>query len=158
MNGSTMSIQDPFEHIREDHRKVRGLMEEIVDAEPDDIAARREFFPQVREALILHSELEENVLYPALREVDSFESEMVDEALDDHKEMAALIRELSDMDESGEDWADRFEELRDSVEEHVLEEETDILPIAEQAMSAEKKEELRTAMQRFLQNVTTTAT
>lgn len=149
-------IQDPFEHIIEDHRKVRALMEAVSDASTDDLALKEEFFSQIRDALIVHTELEEQTLYPMLRGLEETQ-DLVDEAVEDHNEVKQLLQELSAAPKDTEEWDDRFEELRDSVEAHVQEEEADMLPQAKLSLSEAQTEEIRMGMETFL-NQQNTAT
>jgi hemerythrin superfamily protein len=149
MDEQNISIQDPFEHIKEDHKKAMGLIEKISEADEDDVATREEFFPQVNDALTLHAEMEEQAFYPALEAVKETQP-LVEEALQDHEEMKALLEELSDMPKESEEWMDKFEELRDAVEEHAQEEETRTIPKAQDAFTEDQKEELRKSMGEFL--------
>jgi hemerythrin superfamily protein len=153
MPEQNISIPDPFEHLREDHRKIEALMETVSEADEDDAKTREEFFPQIRDTLTLHTELEERYLYPALREFEETR-DLAEKAVEDHAEAKNLLREISALKPGDTDWMDRFEELRDAVEAHVQEEEDDLFPLAQETLDKNRIEDLRTKMAELLKSRT----
>jgi hemerythrin superfamily protein len=151
---------DAVEILKSDHEKVLSLFKAHQSASPDEQAS---FAKQIFNELELHTAIEEELFYPALREqgdlkeiaeLEADDSEateelagneddedMDDEAVDiegdteeegenlitlayeDHKAMKDLITELKQLDRSSDQYRNRFTELRESVTDHVGEEE-----------------------------------
>lgn len=86
-------------------------------------------------ALEVHAQVEEEILYPALREVGP--SEFLLGAVDDHSRMRALIARLRQQPAGGTtvgDEADVFMALMREVMHHMAEEETRFLPEVERVL------------------------
>lgn len=86
-------------------------------------------------ALEVHAQVEEEILYPALREVGP--SEFLLGAVDEHARMRALIARLRQQPAGGAtrgDEADVFMQLMREVMHHMAEEETRFLPEVERVL------------------------
>lgn len=81
-------------------------------------------------ALEIHAQLEEEIFYPALREVAAG-NEALQSAEPQHAEMKRLIGTLRDMQPTDPEYDLRFNELMRDVLHHVADEETMLLPAAE---------------------------
>ena len=142
-------MPEAVEMLREDHQKVKGLFEEFEKAEEDDEKLRI-----VRTAiheLKIHATLEEEIFYPAVRELIE-EDDQMDEALEEHHVAKLIIAELQDMEPGDERFDAKFKVLAESVKHHIEEEESEILPKAEkmeldQEQLGEEMEERKTELQ-----------
>ncbi len=83
-------------------------------------------------ALEIHAQLEEEIFYPALRQV--CDNEMLRRAPSEHDEVRRLIGLLRSMEPSDARYDETFMELMRSVLHHVADEETTLLPEAERLM------------------------
>ena len=83
-------------------------------------------------ALEIHAQLEEEIFYPALGEVDR--SAALDKSRPEHDEMRRLVGKLRDMDPADGNYDGAFYELIRDVMHHVADEETVLLPQAERLM------------------------
>lgn len=113
--------------LLDDHRKVKKLFREFESVKDD---ARKEAI--VREActeLTVHTQIEEELFYPALRDADNEAfGDLVDEAVVEHAGAKNLIAELESM-KPGDDLYDaKFTVLAEYIEHHVEEEEEDLFP------------------------------
>ncbi|WP_447979426.1 hemerythrin domain-containing protein [Candidatus Nitrospira bockiana] len=114
--------------LREDHRKVQELFEEFEQA---DKRSRQRIAEQALEDLEIHTKLEEGLIYPAIRqEID--DEEIMDMALEEHHVATLLIKELRKMEPKDERYQAKFKVLAESVRHHIEEEESQILPQAEE--------------------------
>lgn len=84
-------------------------------------------------ALEIHAQLEEEIFYPALREVDA-DNEVLAKAKPEHDEMRRVIAELRSMQSSDGGYDERFMALMRDVLHHVADEETTLLPAAEKLL------------------------
>jgi hemerythrin superfamily protein len=86
-------------------------------------------------ALEVHAQLEEEIFYPALREVS--DSEVVRKSVPEHDEMRRLIALLRSMEPEDPRYDETYMELMRDVMHHVADEETSLLPDAERLLADE---------------------
>jgi hemerythrin-like domain-containing protein len=136
---TTRGGTDALSLLAHDHRSVEKLFKR---AQKDPA-----IFEQIREALDLHTRVEEEIFYPALEEALGDEGEdIVEEALRKHREVTDLVAELVGLDRQGEQFEDRLQKLQDNVEHHVEEEEREMFKKARRALSPEALAELGAQM------------
>jgi hypothetical protein len=128
--------------IRMDHAQVLATFHKYrLDAAPRKKAAIVE---TVCSAVEIHAQLEEEIFYPALRLHDA---RMIDKSLPAHGEMRRLIAELRAMAAAEPAYDTTFMELMRNIIHHVADEETTLLPQAEQVLAG-RLEQLGWAMTR----------
>lgn len=120
--------------LKADHEKVRSLFDQIDQVE--EFPERKRLFQNLKAELESHSFIEETIFYPLLAQKKDFQ-ELVDQAIDDHLEMKEILEEFNGLNDA-DTWDDRFGELLDCVEDHVDEEEEELLPRAEEVFSREE--------------------
>jgi hypothetical protein len=117
-----------IEMLKEDHEKVKGLFEAFESAEgreQTDIAATA-----IME-LEVHADLEEKLIYPAIRErID--EDEKMNEAVEEHHLVHVLIKELKKLKPKDEVFQAKFKVLGELAKHHIEEEEGEMLPKAQE--------------------------
>ncbi len=117
--------------IRMDHMHVLALFRRF---RPSTSMSRKEALVQSAcLALDVHAQLEEEIFYPALRAVVG-QNEVLDRSEPEHNEMRNLIAALRSMEVGGPSFDDTFRMLMRTVLHHVADEETVLLPLAEEAM------------------------
>jgi hemerythrin superfamily protein len=94
-------------------------------------------------ALEIHAQLEEEIFYPAIREVT--DNEAIRKSVPEHDEMRRLIAQLRGMEATDPAYDDTVMELMRDVLHHVADEETILLPEAERVL-ADRLGELGAAM------------
>ncbi len=80
----------------------------------------------VVEDLSVHAVMEEEILYPAMREVLPDGDRLVDEALQEHQEAKELLTRIDGKDPQSEDARRAFDEWWVPIEHHVEEEEGEL--------------------------------
>jgi hemerythrin superfamily protein len=128
-------MTDVTQLIEQDHREVEDLFAKFRSTRDASVAA------QICDELDRHAGAEEQVVYPAIKEEVPAAGSLVDEGIDEHKEARQLIgriRQTKDEDHL----AQLVNELEQAISHHVEEEESDVLPKAREAMSAERLDEL----------------
>jgi hemerythrin superfamily protein len=129
MAGKAALTVGVIEMLKEDHEKVQGLFEEFESAEgseQEDIAATA-----IME-LEVHAELEEKLIYPAIRE-QLDEDEKMNEALEEHHLVHILIKELKKLKPKDAVFQAKFKVLGELVKHHIEEEEGEMLPKAQKS-------------------------
>jgi hemerythrin-like domain-containing protein len=124
---------DVVAKIEHDHREVEDLFAEF-EASSDRAVALR-----ICNALEIHTAAEEAEVYPVIaEEVDDAMVAHAEVEHDEAKRLIAQIRETTDADQTSELVA----RLKKAIQEHVEEEETEILPKAREELSGEELEDL----------------
>jgi hemerythrin superfamily protein len=118
--------------IRMDHSHAMVLSHKYTsDASPQ---RKKAIVSSVCLALEIHAQLEEEIFYPALREVDP-DNDVLAKSKPEHDEMRRLIDELRQLDPRDMRYDDTFHKLMRSVMHHVADEEAELLPEAEKLLS-----------------------
>ena len=135
-----------FTLLKTDHKKVAGILEKIDATTERGVKTREELFTQLKTELDVHARIEETIFYPELEKADETR-DITLEAFEEHRLVKQLLGELEKMDKGEEQWTARFTVLKENVEHHVEEEETDMFPKAKKVLSDEQAEELGTRME-----------
>ncbi len=115
--------------LKEDHEKVKGLFEKFETTEGSELA---DIAATAIMELEVHADLEEKLIYPAIREhID--EDDMMNEAVEEHHLVHVLIKELKKLKPKDEVFQAKFKVLGELVKHHVEEEEGEMLPKAQQS-------------------------
>ena len=121
------------ELLRQDHAVVRDLFDQFQDAMDEDGSARQVIAQEICMQIELHSRIELEVFYPAVRDEDE---SFIDNAVEDHDEIASTIAEIRELPTTSDEYDDYIMELMDMVEEHVTEEEEVLFPELEERIPA----------------------
>jgi hemerythrin superfamily protein len=124
---------DAIDLLADDHRRVQKLFKEFEKADRADEEALRELVETACMELQLHSVLETEIFYPAVRtqadESDDSTVERLNEALVEHDSIDELIAKLQDLQADDALYTAHFSVLAKQVKEHVREEEKEIFPL-----------------------------
>lgn len=115
---------DPVKLLMKQHREVEALFKKVEKTEDAD--ERKGLMGQIKQSLELHTLLEEEIFYPALRGLDTKKAEeMVLEAYEEHHVVKLVLAELPRVDPKDERFEAKMTVLKELVEHHVEEEEQD---------------------------------
>jgi hemerythrin-like domain-containing protein len=115
--------------LKEDHAYVKKAFRAFEKMDEEDQPA---LVKQVCEALKVHTRIEEEIFYPAVRKAIKDE-DLMNEAEIEHDSAKALIRQLERMKPSDPKFAATFTVLGEYVNHHVKEEEEEMFPKAQRA-------------------------
>jgi hemerythrin-like domain-containing protein len=118
------SATDAVALLKQDHRQVADLIDQVEDAEGDELEGIAE---RICQLLTVHAQIEEELLYPAAREVLD-EPDLVAEALVEHNSAKDLIAKIEGMSSDEEEYKATVTVLGEYVKHHVKEEETEMFP------------------------------
>jgi hemerythrin-like domain-containing protein len=125
---TTTARDDIVEMLKDDHKRAKKAFKDFEKLDPESDAEECEALArQTCAELTLHATLEEECLYPAMRQ-SLDDSELVDEAEVEHQSAKDLIAKLEDMAVEDPKFAATFKVLGEYVEHHVKEEEGEMLP------------------------------
>jgi iron-sulfur cluster repair protein YtfE (RIC family) len=117
-------MADPFAALKHDHREVEEMFQKYEESGDYEVLMK------LCRELSMHSVVEEEVVYPLLRAKVS--AGMADEARDEHQEAKDIIRRIEAMGPDDSGVRDVAQQLKQSVQHHVEEEEHDLFPKMEQ--------------------------
>jgi hemerythrin-like domain-containing protein len=119
---------DALAMLREDHRKVRELFRQFEEA--PDKATKKAAAETALVELNIHSILEEEIFYPAVRRQGNGTNDLVRRAEQEHHTADQLMDELMKMDAGNVEFEAKFHVLIENVKKHIEEEEAEMLPVA----------------------------
>ena len=125
--------------LKDDHKKVRGLLAELESTTARGTKKRTQLLSTIGRELRVHTKIEEEIFYPALREAGekSDDEKMYFEALEEHRAAGELV--LPDLEKTAPDsekFSGRAKVLKELVEHHADEEEKEMFPRARKLLSA----------------------
>jgi hemerythrin superfamily protein len=127
--------------LKKDHRMVSGLFWTLQKTTNPHI--RQSIFTQIRTQLETHAQAEEEVFYPAVRHLYTATAEQqVDEANQEHQRIKELCHEIAAIDPNSFQFMSKVNELKEIVERHVEEEESEMFRLAHNNMSNDELEHL----------------
>lgn len=136
---------DATELLKQQHREVEELFGRF--EQTDDADEKRRIAETTIQQLRWHTVIEEEVLYPAMREHGGELQEQVLEDLEEHHVVEVLLDELEGMGPSDERYDAKFTVMTEVVQHHVDEEEQDQFPLLSREFGEERLAELGDRMQ-----------
>ena len=136
--------------LKEDHDRVEKAFKEFEKLDREDTETVRQLVMTVCEDLKIHTTLEEEIFYPAVREALDDE-DLMNEASVEHETAKMLIEQLENMQPDDPNYYATFTVLGEYVMHHVEEEEGEMFPAAKKTdidfdalaqQMKERKEEL----------------
>lgn len=130
-----------YEELKRDHDRVRALLKEIEDMSSRASKGREKSFETLKEMMTAHSRAEERTFYSALKSSPEAKDEAL-EGYEEHHIVDVLMREIARLDPSDDRWKAKFSVLKENIEHHAEEEESEIFDKAREVLSDEEAEEL----------------
>ena len=132
--------------LKKQHKSVKALFKKVDKTE--DGRQRRQLMDQIANELKIHTKIEEEIFYPAVREIGTEKAaEMIDEAFEEHHVVDLVLAELPKVDPEDERFAAKMTVLSELVEHHADEEEDEMFPTCEKKLGRERLEQLGEQMQ-----------
>ncbi|HEU4653300.1 MAG TPA: hemerythrin domain-containing protein [Steroidobacteraceae bacterium] len=120
--------RDAIALLKQDHRTVEALFDQFEDA---DESEQSQLAERVCQLLTVHTQIEEEILYPAAKEAfgeDEEEEDLVIEAQVEHNSAKELIARIEGMTPDDETFKATVTVLGEYVKHHVKEEENEMFP------------------------------
>jgi hemerythrin superfamily protein len=136
-------LMDALTLLKADHAMVKALFREANGLSDRAHTARAKVFKEIARELKLHTRVEEQIFYPALKaktKAATPERDEVLEAYEEHAGAKELIRKLEATDPKDETYKAKVQVLSEMVIHHADEEESEMFKQARKLMS---KDELR---------------
>jgi len=118
--------KDAVALLRADHTTVEELFEKF--EKPRDDAKKLQIAQLICMELKIHAAIEEELFYPAVREVLPKEEDLLDEAEVEHASAKDLIAQIESGSPSDEKWDAKVTVLGEYIKHHVKEEQNEMFP------------------------------
>jgi hemerythrin superfamily protein len=128
----TRTSVDAIDLLKQDHDKVEKAFKEFEKMDRQNVAACRRLIGTVCADLKVHTTLEEEVFYPAVREAIADE-DLMNEAAVEHETARMLIDQLENMGADDPNYFATFTVLGEYVRHHIKEEQGEMFPAARKA-------------------------
>ncbi len=115
--------------LKKQHKNVKALFKKMENAE--DARTRRQLLGQIAMELQVHTKIEEEIFYPAVKELDTKHAkEMVAEAFEEHHVVDLVLADLPNVNPADERFEAKMTVLSELVEHHADEEEKEMFKTA----------------------------
>lgn len=142
-NAKARSSRKPAENaitiLTADHKKVSKIFAEYEKLKDKDLDRKQELAKMACSELTIHAQVEEELFYPALRDVLA-EEDLVDEAEVEHGSIKKLIAALESSTPADRLYDANMKVLTEYVKHHVEEEQDEIFPKAKESKQLDLEE------------------
>jgi hemerythrin superfamily protein len=128
-NRTAAHEQDAIALLTADHKKVKGLFSQFDKLKDGAAEEKSSLVADICNELKIHTAIEEELFYPAVREAIDDE-DLMDEALVEHAGAKDLIAQLENMDTEDDLYDAKVTVLGEQIDHHVKEEEGSMFPKA----------------------------
>ena len=132
-----------IEMLKKQHREVAAMFDKLEAAK--SAGQRRQIFDAIADAMAVHATIEERHFYPAVK--NKATEDLLQEAVEEHLEVKRAIAELLQLDAGDKSFEAQAMMLKDEIEQHVEEEESELFPQVEEMFDEEALETLADAME-----------
>jgi iron-sulfur cluster repair protein YtfE (RIC family) len=132
---------DPIKLLKADHDEVKELLARLDKSTDRAAVTRTEGLAELKEKLDVHETIEEEILYPALKEFAKTK-DIALEAYEDHHVVDLIMAELEATSVDDETWAAKLTVAKENLEHHIDEEEDEMFKQARQVMDQTELAEL----------------
>jgi len=141
MNAIDMLVQD--------HVRVKDILTQLSESSERALKKRADLLAKLEMELIIHTHLEEEILYPAFKQAGSKEQDiMYYEAKEEHRTVDSLVLpDLKATDPGTPEFAGRVKVCKELLEHHIEEEEEEMFPQCEELLGSDQLEELGAQME-----------
>jgi hemerythrin-like domain-containing protein len=132
---------DAVQLLKEDHDKVKKLLEDVASTTERGVKTREELFTKIKRELEVHESIEEEIFYPALKEHPKTK-EITLEAYEEHHVVDMVMAEIEGVPYDDERWGAKFKVMKENIEHHIEEEENEMFKQARQVFDDDELEAL----------------
>lgn len=135
--------------LTNDHKLVKKLLEELSATTERAVKKRAELLQRIEQEVRIHTQLEEEILYPAIKQAGGKEeAKMYYEAKEEHRTVDSLVMpDLLETDTGTVEFAGRVKVMKELLEHHIEEEESELFPTARKLLGKDALEAMGQAME-----------
>ncbi len=135
--------------LRNDHEALKALFNKFKKPSANRAQnGRKELFNEIRREILMHSQMESEIFYPAVGATSSTRAaELVAAAEQEHRTIEKQLQELSNMNGADKNFEMKMDLLIDEVDKHIEKEEEEIFDEARKNLPEFRLEELGLEME-----------
>jgi hemerythrin superfamily protein len=129
--------------LRNDHEALKALFDRFRKPGARKEGGARDLFSEIRREILIHSQMESEIFYPALAATSSAHAtELISRATREHRGIERLLTELNTMTGPEKNFESKMNQLIDEVLRHIEMEEEEIFEEARKSLAEYRLEEL----------------
>ncbi|MEP7060288.1 MAG: hemerythrin domain-containing protein [Actinomycetota bacterium] len=132
--------------LTDEHDEMKKLMADLDETTERGVKIRNELFDKLKARLEIHEAIEEEIFYPALKKHPKAK-DIVLEGIEEHHVVDGIVAELETLSVQDETWGAKLTVMKENVEHHMEEEESDMFPKARDVFDGDELTELGDRMQ-----------
>ncbi|PXX69457.1 Regulator of cell morphogenesis and NO signaling [Pseudomonas sp. LAMO17WK12:I10] len=132
-----------------DHERVKTILTQLSESTERGIKKRTDLLNKLEMEITVHTQLEEQILYPAFKKAGGKEQQvMYYEAKEEHRTVDSLVLpDLKATDPAAPEFAGRVKVVKELLEHHIDEEEREMFPQARKLLGKATLEQLGAEME-----------
>ena len=143
-----MPKQNAITLLKSEHAAVKELFAREQKATKQSDEKKQSIFDQIKDALTVHATIEEEIFYPAVKKAREEQvKDEVREGYEEHQQIKNLIAQIASITPDDETWDMKIKVLKEDVEHHVKEEESEMFPDAKKFLGEKRLIELGAELQ-----------
>lgn len=133
----------------QDHERVKEILTRLTESTERAVKTRTELLQKLEMEVTIHTQLEEQILYPAYKEAGGKEElKMYYEAKEEHRTVDSLVLpDLKATDPGSVEFSGRAKVCKELLEHHIEEEESEMFPEARELFDQARLEEMGKQME-----------
>lgn len=130
--------------LTDDHETVKGILTRLTESTERAVKTRTELLQKLEMEVTIHTQLEEQILYPAFKEAGGKEEvKMYHEAKEEHRAVDSLVLpDLKATDPASLEFSGRAKVCKELLEHHIEEEEEEMFAKARELFDEARLEEM----------------
>lgn len=135
--------------LKSDHATLKRLLRELTETSERALKQRESLVSQIERELKTHAQIEEEVFYPAFKAgaKNTDAEDLFYEATEEHHVADIVLPSLKSANPKSHEFKAKAKVLKDLLEHHIKEEETEMFPVARQLFDEDQLRELGDMMQ-----------
>jgi hemerythrin superfamily protein len=135
-------------YIRNEHESLKSLFNKYKKPNTRNGNGKKELFNDIRREILLHSQMEIEIFYPALSGTSStIAVDLVSAAMEEHAAIEKSLEDLNGVNPSDRSFDTKMSEIMDTVIRHIEKEEEEIFDEARKNLPEFRLEELGLEME-----------
>jgi hemerythrin-like domain-containing protein len=123
-------------HLIKEHDEIKDLFKQFEEAGERAYKKKQGIVEKVIEELNMHTQEEEQIFYPAVRQkADKETDKLVLEGIEEHRLADFMVERIQMVQPEDETYDAKFKALMETVRHHLREEERDLFPAARKLLA-----------------------
>lgn len=139
---------DALALLKKDHDAIKKLLKDSEDTTERAVKTREDGFGRLKVTLTVHEQVEEAILYPALKQ-HAETRDIVLEAYEEHDVVDKVLGDLEATPFDDESWHAKLKVMSENLHHHIEEEETEMFEQTRKVFDRDVLEQLGEQMQQI---------